>query len=118
MLLHLPQQHRPHSPPPKSLRHIQRNNVPQRRILFRQNKSRDLFPLLRHHTVRSRQTQIIMQRPLAIRNPRRKELLVQLMQPPKIPSLILSRNNRHKKEGPSALDPFPKLILSSSTLIV
>jgi len=29
------------------------------------------------------------------------------MQPPKIPPLVLSRNNPHKKEGPSELDPLP-----------
>src|SRR5882762_1360522 len=46
-----------------------------------------------------------MQRPLAIGNPRRKTLLVQLMQPRKILSLILPGSNRHKKVGAQQTGP-------------
>src|SRR6266446_984761 len=105
MLLHLPQQHRPDAATPVPLRHIQSNNMSQRWILLRQNKSRDLLPVFRHHAICTRQTQIIMQRPLAIRNPRRKTLLVQLMQPRKILSLILPGSNRHKKVGAQQTGP-------------
>src|SRR5215471_13216320 len=108
MLLHLFEQRCPYAQPPEFLRHVQRNNVPQRGMLLRQDKPRELLAVFRHQANRSWQAQVVMQRPLAVGNSRWKTLLVQLMQPRKVFPLILPYRDGlgatavYKKKGPSA----------------
>lgn len=86
---------RSHSMPPVRLRDIQSHDVPQRRILFAQQKSHNLLPVDGHQAFRARQPQKIAQHRFGICNCRRETLLIQLIQRSEVLALVLPNSNCH-----------------------
>jgi hypothetical protein len=95
----LRQQQRTDAQPAMRLRDIQRNQVSERRILFTDQKARNLPVFLCDQAFGARLRQVVAQHHFGVRNSRRKTRLVEFIDRAEIVRLVLAYRHTHAADS-------------------